>query len=355
MSWLSYFRLWSQVDPADNKIVLPWSVTENHPFESKFEIYMKRMGKDLDCIKTVKIEREDLNSTIWKQGILFYWDQNATSSRSYVGVQPGGIFQSDIDSLEQFGAHSTWQIIITARNARYEAVLHHEVLHALGLHHEHSRPDRDQYLQFGNHELDDNYQRLRETEWVETKYPFEMQSVMIYTNSGKFTKKNGEPVTTTSSRLTTTDALQVQNLYCMKQPDFELKEHVMCSTKDEFGFFRPVFVDRICDGIVDCHDGSDEDESRFACSKTLGCCEGYRLWDESDGKRKLITQYETVGTDYEIIDDEPVNHRPHYKGYNPYTQQVESLFCKASKKGNDRWFIGRVRLLHCGTKLMYVT
>ena len=93
---------------------------------------MERMGKDLGCIKTVKIEREYLNSTIWKQGILFYWDQNATSSRSYVGLLPGGIFQSDIDSLEQFGAHSTWQIIRTARNARYEAVLHHEVLHALG-------------------------------------------------------------------------------------------------------------------------------------------------------------------------------------------------------------------------------
>ena len=106
------------------------------------------MGKDLGCIKTVKVEREDLNSTIWRQGILFYWDQNATTSRSYIGVHPGGTFThvarlTDIDSLEQFGAPSTWQIIITARGVKNEVVLHHEVLHALGLHHEHSRPDRD--------------------------------------------------------------------------------------------------------------------------------------------------------------------------------------------------------------------
>ena len=290
-----------------------------------------RMGKDLGCIKTVKIEREYLNSTVWKQGILFFWDQNSTASTSYIGVYPGGTIKgTDIDSLEQFGAPSTWQIIRTGPNAEIEAVLHHEVLHALGFHHEHNRPDRDQYLLFENEQLDTNYRKMNTTEWVETKYPFEMQSVMIYIKSEKFTKKNGEPVTKTSSRLTTTDALEVQDFYCSKQPKFELKEHVMCSKEDELGFFRPVFVDRLCDGIIDCHDESDEDESRFKCGKISGCCEGYHLWDETDSGQKLINKYEKV----DLFED-----RPYYNGFNQITHQMETLFCIKNDNGNDRWLI----------------
>ena len=289
------------------------------------------MSKDLACVKTVKVEREDLNSTIWKQGILFYWDPNTTRSESYIGLYPGGTIRSDIDSLEQFGAHSTWQIIITAPNTAAESVLHHEVLHSLGIRHEHARPDRDRYLEFEKKPLDSDHVRMDSKDWIKTKYPFEMQSVMIYTNSEKFTKKNGEPVTTTSPRLTTTDALQVQELYCDEKPSFEFKEHVMCSKKDELGFFRPVFIDRICDGILDCHDGSDEDESRFECSKTLGCCDGYRLVDETDGFRNILTEYQIVGQ---------LGKRPYYHGFNRITKRTESLFCVEKEKGFCRWYIG---------------
>ena len=30
-------RFWSQIDEGDNKIVIPWSITENHPLKSIFQ------------------------------------------------------------------------------------------------------------------------------------------------------------------------------------------------------------------------------------------------------------------------------------------------------------------------------
>ena len=174
---------------------------------------MENLGRDLGCIKTEYVERENLNSTIWRQGIIFYWGPNEEHSSSSIGVNPGYMNELPrMDSIQQFGAYSTWQMIITNPDAENEAVLHHEVLHTLGFEHEHSRPDRDQYLTV-NETFDSNYQKMGADEWFETTYPFEMQSVMIYVNSEKILKKNGQPVTKKSPRLITTDALEVQEMY----------------------------------------------------------------------------------------------------------------------------------------------
>ena len=319
-------RFWSQIDEGDNKIVIPWSIEEGHPYKAALKLWMDILSKDLGCMKTMFIEREQLNSTIWKQGILFIHDQN-NNCESYVGVVPGGAMRSDIDSPEQFGAHSTWQIISTNSDALYTNTVHHEVLHALGLRHEHSYPDRDDYLQFKNGNFDHNYKKYDADDWIGTEFPFEMQSVMIYTNNDKFTKKSGEPVAFKSPRLTTTDALQIQELYCKKNPKFEYKEHVMCASPDELGFNRPVFVDRICDGIKDCHDGSDENESMFQCRKHLGCCEAYYLWDETTGNplTKFILQ---------------PNDGLEYKGYSIFGDQPESLYPFKLFGKTFAWVIG---------------
>lgn len=297
---------------------------------------MENLGRDLGCLKTEYVERQNLNSTIWKQGIIFYWGPNEEHSSSSIGVNPGYMNELPrMDSIQQFGAYSTWQMIITNPDAENEAVLHHEVLHTLGFEHEHSRPDRDQYLTV-NETFDSNYQKMGADEWFETKYPFEMQSVMIYVNSEKILKKNGQPVTKKSPRLTTTDALEVQEMYCTKNPNFELKEHVMCTQPDELGFYRPVFVDRICDGIIDCHDGSDEDESRFECLRPLNesCCDKYRLWDYSYENPMLI-EYKNAGQVLNVT---------YYTGYNRFTKRIESLFhLKVPNEYDEvehRWYIG---------------
>ena len=191
---------------------------------------MKNLGRDLGCIKTEYVERKNLNSTIWKQGIIFSWEPNEAHSSSGLGLQPGYMSASAyIDSIEQYGAYSTWQMIITNYGAEDQATLQHEVLHALGVIHEHSRPDRDQYLTVRNEPFNHNYEKKNAEQWVETNYPFEMQSIMIYTNSENIKKKNSKLVTNKSQRLTTTDALEIQEMYCKKKTKFEVKEHVMCS------------------------------------------------------------------------------------------------------------------------------
>ena len=87
------------------------------------------------------------------------------------------------------------------------------------------------------------------------------------------------------ARLTTTDALQIQNKYCkMKDNNFILKEHLMCGGTDAVGLNRPVFVDRYCDNSFDCANGSDEDGSVIQCDvgqlTENGCCETYLIYDQ---------------------------------------------------------------------------
>lgn len=71
-------------------------------------------------------------------------------------------------------------------------------------------------------------------------------------------------------KITTTDALQVQWRYCQNQqfPNFQYKATWDCTSVDFFGFNRPVFTDRLCDGKSDCTGGEDE-------SLTNGNCEEF--------------------------------------------------------------------------------
>merc|ERR1719174_1520249 len=84
-----------------------------------------------------------------------------------------------------------------------------------------------------------------------------------------------------------------------RDSNFQKKQTVNCKTKDQFGFIRPVFTDRLCDGHKDCDDGSDENGEIEECAplggRTLtGCCSVYKVdgsnqwpynfvWDEASG------------------------------------------------------------------------
>ena len=55
-----------------------------------------------------------------------------------------------------------------------------------------------------------------------------------------------------------------------EEPDFSPKEYQNCSTVDQFGFERPVFIDRICDNRADCPNNEDENGLMAQCLPRFG-------------------------------------------------------------------------------------
>ena len=52
--------------------------------------------------------------------------------------------------------------------------------------------------------------------------------------------------------------LQAQNRYCSNRANFQYKSTAQCTSTDLTGVIRPIFSDRICDGLQDCPGSEDE-------------------------------------------------------------------------------------------------
>lgn len=131
--------------------------------------------------------------------------------------------------------------------------------------------------------------------WFDMGSVYEPRSVMSY-GSTLFAKDTTQPVALlkdggliySGDRISTTDALQAQRLYCADTknddgspmfPDFQYKATSSCTAEDEVGEIRSVFNDRFCDGFPDCPNGEDEDGSIMPCVEKYprtdkGCCGG---------------------------------------------------------------------------------
>ena len=103
---------------------------------------------------------------------------------SMVGQYAGFIDGSIFSSITQTGAPSGWQMVALADNCDglTESTVHHEVMHALGFPHEHSRPDRDQFLNldYGTIRDPDQFEKVKMHYWTDDPFQFDMTSVMLY-------------------------------------------------------------------------------------------------------------------------------------------------------------------------------
>ena len=228
---------------------------------------MNGLSNDLGCIQFIEVEEKDLASSKFENGLVFV---PGNACVSMVGLAPG---KSPGMSLQQAKMPSNilkWQGITLSNNCAGTsmATIQHEVLHALGVMHEHSRPDRDTYLNFnaGNTQSQSSYTKIPSDEWVQSGIAseFEVESVMTYCSFCSAIVKS-VPVLSlkdgrtfgSGTRVTTSDALQLQWNYC-KPRGFEYKPYKECLSTDLLGFKRKVFTDRLCDGVKDCRDGEDE-------------------------------------------------------------------------------------------------
>jgi hypothetical protein len=104
------------------------------------------------------------------------------------------------------------------------------------------------------------------TDWYDVGSVYEPKSVMHY---GSFaganqdvnpvgTFKDGSLFSGGYSKITTTDALQLQTQYCKVPTDsrgrklfprFVHSDSTKCTSKDEVGYLRDVFSNRLCDGF----------------------------------------------------------------------------------------------------------
>ncbi|CAG5104123.1 Oidioi.mRNA.OKI2018_I69.chr1.g1104.t1.cds [Oikopleura dioica] len=286
----AYAQLWQPVvsgGPITVPYALHFSVAQ---YADNIQPAMTALENDLACFDMPYVA--DLSTTTYENGIIFVY--NPDWCFSALGLLPG-YFNNDVGktSVTEFGAPAGWQVInLDTDCAQSLEVVQHEVLHALGFLHEQSRPDRDDYIivyperttQPGQWEM------MLPEKWYDTGHIYEPRSLMSY-SSKHFAKDPNIWVATLKDgsfihdgpRITTTDALQVQQLYCVDQglfPDFEYKETTTCQTPDEVGAIREVFIDRFCDQWQDCPSNEDEDGTIVECAPKYsatpaGCCGGF--------------------------------------------------------------------------------
>lgn len=278
---------------------------------------MAALAKDLGCFDVIKVPTSELAATQHVNGILFVWLPDGQGCRSALGKAPGYTLNLDESYLRDQPA--TWQIISleSTCGGNTAATVQHEVLHALGVSHEHNRPDRDQYLNYyaSNAQMTSPFEKLTDEVWLDSGSQFEVESIMTYCsgcmsiNSATnpvLTLKNGDTFES-GERLTTSDALQLQWRYCKDRANFEYKETFDCTSTDVLGFNRKVFSDRLCDGKKDCADGEDELGGIANCQESQLQTENNCCGTLSINGVDCARQGTFYGADYYVCADDP-NH-----------------------------------------------
>ena len=184
---------------------------------------MDTLERDVGCVKFPFISQADLPLTSWANGIVFVYQDELVDVGcysivgQYYGFSDGSIFSSIVDT----GAPPDWQMVALADNCDglSESTIHHEVMHALGFPHEHSRPDRDLFLDLNWRVItyEEQLAKVDMKYWSEDPFQFDMSSVMLYCSMcasdnydvPAMTLKDGT-VFETPLRTSTIDILEIQ-------------------------------------------------------------------------------------------------------------------------------------------------
>ena len=274
------------------KTILPWSFMTNFPHKDAVRGWIEDMNKDLGCVHLYEVPENQVSTAgaPFTHGVMVGWEFDGIGCWSNTGICQG------CHNPTTHGAPNTWQMIqlgIGCGASTHSTPTTHEFIHALGFLHEQSRPDAHEFLNFDTTGLSDHwaaqYRQMDVSQWLNmTPYPYEAQSVMHY---GSGVNGNGDPVMTyldgttfgSPQIMTTTDALQIQTLYCSNIEGFEYKETIQCPSADRHNLLRPVFTDRVCNNAKDCTGAEDEQDNGiahclpFGSNTENGCCQVYLI------------------------------------------------------------------------------
>ena len=256
-------KMWTPLKPG-GPVTVPWTVQEDlmKAFDT-IKNAISHLETVLGCFHFPYVSESERSTTEYENGVIFKIDDYCWAS---YGKTPGYRIE------DEDGVPENWQMIgMMLGCAKKFSTIQHEMLHALGVGHEQSRADRDEYINFFPERSNDKNQwvKFSYANWYETAFAYEPGSLMQYSSKQTAadaslpvaTFKDGSLIPGGNDRITTTDALQLQTMYCKDQsfesgekwfPDFELSETTRCSSADAVGAYRHVFTSYLCDGKDDC-------------------------------------------------------------------------------------------------------
>merc|ERR1712180_122000 len=130
--------------------------------------------------------------------------REATSGNRMMVVDDDGCYSS-VGFNKYFERQN---LSLSPRECMYPAVIEHEFMHAIGVQHTHSRPDRDNYVTIieeniqanATHNFTDNFEKLDKEEYNTFGLPYDSLSVMHYSDS-LFSNGKGKTILTHDSSM----------------------------------------------------------------------------------------------------------------------------------------------------------
>ncbi|XP_026123446.1 low choriolytic enzyme-like [Carassius auratus] len=159
-----------------------------------------------------------------KQGLQSFADVSCIRFVPHEGQRHFLYIMSDSGCYSYLGRQKEVQVVSLERDGCvYHSTVQHELLHALGFHHEQNRSDRDKHIKIllKNIEPEEEY-NFEKTETNNLATPYDYDSVMHYTRDAF--SKNNEPtmipipdnnvVIGEAQKMSRNDILRINRLYC---------------------------------------------------------------------------------------------------------------------------------------------
>jgi len=290
----SIFTKWNTLNDAGDKLVIPYRFASNYPAAGKTTIAtaLAALSGELGgCIEFL----EDTTNKYTANWIEVSCDFMAGCA-SAIGMVGAGQMMN-LATLDNGCGTS---------NCLGTGTIQHEFMHALGFAHEHSRPDRNAWVQINEPNIipgayESNFAAIGHSDWFDMGSPYDFGSVMHYSSRGFITSdansaglytieaKVGDPyIRGQRERASTLDLIQIATLYG--------DQCTAPTTESCADTNYQVLPNRKCDGILqDCYDGSDEGiQCMCAYNGGVGCCTGALQVDLGNN---ILATFDYIGWD----------------------------------------------------------